>query len=47
MKASLYDTIMSFPDGLDTIVGEKGVLLSGGQKLEPHSLVTVDRVSIG
>jgi ATP-binding cassette subfamily B protein len=33
LKASaLYDTIQSFPEGLNTIVGEKGVALSGGQK---------------
>jgi len=31
-KASLDDTIQSFPDGLDTLVGEKGITLSGGQK---------------
>lgn len=30
--ASLYDTICSFPNGLDTVVGEKGIVLSGGQK---------------
>jgi ATP-binding cassette subfamily B protein len=30
--ASLYDTIKSFPDGLETVVGEKGIILSGGQK---------------
>lgn len=30
--AAIYDTIMSFPDGFDTLVGEKGVTLSGGQK---------------
>lgn len=30
--AALYDTIQAFPHGLDTIVGEKGVILSGGQK---------------
>jgi len=30
--ASLYDTISQFPHGLDTLVGEKGVVLSGGQK---------------
>ncbi len=30
--AALYDTIKSFPDGLETVVGEKGVILSGGQK---------------
>lgn len=31
-KARLYETIQSFPNGLDTLVGEKGVILSGGQK---------------
>jgi ATP-binding cassette subfamily B protein len=30
--ASLYDTIMSFPAGFDTLVGERGITLSGGQK---------------
>ena len=30
--AALYDTITQFPHGLDTLVGEKGVVLSGGQK---------------
>jgi len=30
--AALYETVNAFPEGLDTIVGEKGVVLSGGQK---------------
>ena len=30
--AGLETTVRSFPDGLDTVVGEKGVMLSGGQK---------------
>ena len=30
--AVLSKTVASFPRGLDTIVGEKGVILSGGQK---------------
>jgi ATP-binding cassette subfamily B protein len=30
--AAIYDEIASFPDGFDTMVGERGVTLSGGQK---------------
>ncbi|MBC7451646.1 MAG: ABC transporter ATP-binding protein [Cytophagales bacterium] len=30
--ADLYHSIQHFPDGLDTILGERGITLSGGQK---------------
>ncbi|AKD02002.1 ABC transporter ATP-binding protein [Pontibacter korlensis] len=31
-KANAYDFIMSFPEGMDTLVGERGIKLSGGQR---------------
>ncbi|KAF8908803.1 hypothetical protein CPB85DRAFT_1435915 [Mucidula mucida] len=31
-SAQMHDRIMSFPDGYDTTVGERGVRLSGGEK---------------
>ena len=31
-KAHLTDTIAALPEGLDTVIGERGVKLSGGQK---------------
>ncbi|MES2763860.1 MAG: ABC transporter ATP-binding protein [Bacteroidota bacterium] len=30
--AGVYDNIMAFPDGFNTVIGERGVTLSGGQK---------------
>jgi ABC-type multidrug transport system fused ATPase/permease subunit len=32
IKANAWEFIQSFPDGLDTVVGERGVKLSGGQR---------------
>jgi ATP-binding cassette subfamily B protein len=30
--AQIYDEIMEFPEGMDTVIGEKGITLSGGQR---------------
>lgn len=30
--AGVYENIMTFPEGFDTVVGERGITLSGGQK---------------
>jgi ABC transporter ATM len=31
-RAAIHDTIMNFPDKYDTVVGERGLKLSGGEK---------------
>jgi len=30
--SQIYDEIMGFPEGMDTLIGEKGITLSGGQR---------------
>ena len=30
--AQIYDEVKEFPEGMDTVIGEKGITLSGGQR---------------
>jgi ATP-binding cassette subfamily B (MDR/TAP) protein 7 len=32
VKANVHDTVMKLPDGYDTQVGERGLMISGGEK---------------
>jgi len=32
MLAQIYDEVMDFPEGMNTVIGERGVTLSGGQR---------------
>ena len=53
--AYIHDRVMEFPDGYDTVVGERGVTLSGGQRqrvalaramiLRPSILILDDSLS--
>lgn len=39
-KAKIHDTIMSFQDGYNTVVGERGLKLSGGEKQRVSTIIS-------
>lgn len=39
--ANAYDFIQAFPKGFDTVVGEKGVLLSGEEQTQNHNIMMI------
>ena len=43
-RAEIYEDILEMPDGLNTYVGERGVMLSGGQK-QRISIVILDEAT--
>ena len=46
-RAEIYDDIMSMPDGFDTYVGERGVLLSDNQRGPATSQLVKGPLNLG
>lgn len=45
-EANAYNFVKSFPQGFDTVVGEKGVLLSGQNELHTQTLALLEFISV-